>query len=73
MAEDAKGPMTIRQAVISYVCGTGRRRAVAKTKKKGQAVSEQQKAPVKKQGAESLRSYRVAAVGLLGNDDRPAR
>jgi D-alanyl-D-alanine carboxypeptidase len=49
VAEDAKGPMTIRQIVRSYVCGTGgRRRAVAKTKKKGQAVSEQQKAPVKK-------------------------
>ena len=49
MAEDAKGPMTIRQIVRSYVCGTGgRRRAVAKSKKKGQAVSEQQKAPVKK-------------------------
>jgi D-alanyl-D-alanine carboxypeptidase len=49
VAEDAKGPMTIRQLVRSYVCGTGgRRRAVAKTKKKGQVVSEQQKAPVKK-------------------------
>ena len=48
MAEDAKGPTTIRQIVRSYVCGTGRRRAVAKSKKKGQAVSEQQKAPVKK-------------------------
>jgi D-alanyl-D-alanine carboxypeptidase len=49
VAEDAKGPMTIRQIVRSYVCGTGgRRRAVAKTKKKGQVVSEQQKAPVKK-------------------------
>ena len=43
MAEDAKGPMTIRQLVRSYVCGTGGRRAVAKAKrKKGQAVSEQQ-------------------------------
>ena len=49
VAEDVKGPTTIRQLVRSYVCGTGgRRRAVAKTKKKGQAVSEQQKAPVKK-------------------------
>jgi D-alanyl-D-alanine carboxypeptidase len=48
MAEDAKGPMTVRQIVRSYVCGTGRRRAVAKSKKKGQVVSEQQKAPVKK-------------------------
>ena len=52
--EDAKGPMTMRQSVISYECGTGGRRAVAKRKKKGsgQAVSEkpgkQQKAPAKK-------------------------
>jgi D-alanyl-D-alanine carboxypeptidase len=49
MAEDAKGPVTIRQLVRSFVCGTGgRRRAVAKTRKKGQGVSEQQKAPAKK-------------------------
>jgi D-alanyl-D-alanine carboxypeptidase len=50
MAEDAKGPMTIRQIVRSYVCGTGgRRRAVAKVKrKKGQVVSEQRQGPVKK-------------------------
>jgi D-alanyl-D-alanine carboxypeptidase len=34
VAEDAKGPMTMRQAVISYVCGTGRRMA-AKRKQKG--------------------------------------
>jgi D-alanyl-D-alanine carboxypeptidase len=55
---DAKGPMTMRQAVISYECGTGRRRAVAKTRKKkgaAPAVSEKsekgtkgQKAPPKK-------------------------
>jgi D-alanyl-D-alanine carboxypeptidase len=39
MAEDAKGPMTMRQAVISFECGTARRRAVAKRRKgKGQAV-----------------------------------
>ena len=36
VAEDAKGPMTMRQAVISYECGTGgRRRAVAKTQEEG--------------------------------------
>ena len=35
MAEDAKGPMTMRQAVISYECGTGRkRRPVAKVPKR---------------------------------------
>jgi D-alanyl-D-alanine carboxypeptidase len=54
VAEDAKGPMTMRQAVISYECGTGGRRAVAKVKKKapGQVASEkaakQPKAPIKK-------------------------
>lgn len=49
MAEDAKGPTTVRQTVRSYVCGTIRR-AVAKAKrKKGQPVaSEQQKTPAKK-------------------------
>jgi D-alanyl-D-alanine carboxypeptidase len=39
-AEDAKGPMTIRQTVISYVCGTGRRRVAKRRNKKGQVVSE---------------------------------
>jgi len=50
LAEDVKGPMTIRQIVRSYVCGTGGRRAVAKSKrKKGEAaVADQQKAPAKK-------------------------
>ncbi len=49
VAEDVKGPMTIRQIVRSYVCGTGGRRAVARSKrKKGEAVAEQQKAPAKK-------------------------
>jgi D-alanyl-D-alanine carboxypeptidase len=39
MVEDAKGPMTMRQAVVSFECGT-RRRAVAKVrKKKVQAVA----------------------------------
>jgi D-alanyl-D-alanine carboxypeptidase len=52
--EDAKGPMTMRQSVVSYECGTGGRRAVARAKKKGtgQAVSEkagkQPKGPAKK-------------------------
>jgi D-alanyl-D-alanine carboxypeptidase len=55
VAEDAKGLMTMRQAVISYECGTGGRRAVAKARKKkgpGEVVSEkadkQQKAQAKK-------------------------
>ena len=54
IAEDAKGPMTMRQSVISYECGTGGRRAVARTHRRrgpGKAVSEKagkQKAPAKK-------------------------
>ena len=50
VAEDAKGPMTIRQIVRSYVCGTGgRRRAVAKSAQEGAGrVGQQQKAPAKK-------------------------
>src|SRR5215468_8621576 len=43
IADDAKGPMTMRQAVISYECGTGGRRAVAKVHKKkgaGQVVGK---------------------------------
>jgi D-alanyl-D-alanine carboxypeptidase len=41
MAEDAKGPMTMRQAVISYECGTRRRRPVARVqKRKPKAVAE---------------------------------
>src|SRR5215468_111249 len=41
MADDAKGPMTMRQAVISYECGTRRRRPVAKVqKRKPKAVAE---------------------------------
>src|SRR5215470_5094296 len=41
MAEDAKGPMTMRQAVVSYECGTRRRRPVAKVqKRKPKAVAE---------------------------------
>src|SRR5215470_10647480 len=42
MAEDAKGPMTMRQAVVSYECGTARkRRPVAKvTKRKATASAD---------------------------------
>jgi D-alanyl-D-alanine carboxypeptidase len=38
IAEDAKGPTTMRDTVVSYECGT--RRAVAKVRKKGRDVSE---------------------------------
>jgi hypothetical protein len=64
VADNAKGVVTMRQAVISYVCGTGRRRAVAKSKKKkGQVVSEkaagQQKAPVKKKASKQTQKSAV--------------
>jgi D-alanyl-D-alanine carboxypeptidase len=39
-AEDAKGPMTMRQAVVSYECGTGHRRAVARRRTKSDAVAK---------------------------------
>jgi D-alanyl-D-alanine carboxypeptidase len=38
VAEDAKGPVTMRNEVRSYACGTGRRRAVAKRKKRKPGV-----------------------------------
>src|SRR5215468_7827051 len=67
IADDAKGPMTMRQAVISYECGTGGRRAVAKVHKKkgaGQVVSEKagkaNKAPAKK--AKSAQKTSAAAA-----------
>ena len=47
MTEGAKGPMTMRQAVISYVCGTGRRRVAKARKKKGNVVAVEQKAKAK--------------------------
>jgi len=66
IADDAKGPMTMRQAVISYECGTARR-AVAKVHKKkgaGQVVSEKAgkayKAPPKK--AKSAQKTSAAAA-----------
>src|SRR5262252_7571625 len=66
IADDAKGPMTMRQAVISYECGTGGR-AVAKVHKKkgaGQVVSEKAgkayKAPPKK--AKSAQKTSAAAA-----------
>jgi D-alanyl-D-alanine carboxypeptidase len=47
MTPDAKGPMTMRQAVISYECGTGHRRAVAKKKKGGKPSAVVEGAPTK--------------------------
>jgi D-alanyl-D-alanine carboxypeptidase len=55
MAEDAKGPMTMRQAVISYECGTARkRRPVAKVqKRKGKVGAEVATEKVKPEAAAS--------------------
>jgi D-alanyl-D-alanine carboxypeptidase len=47
MTPDAKGPMTMRQAVISFECGTGHRRAVAKKKKGGKSNAVVEGAPAK--------------------------
>jgi D-alanyl-D-alanine carboxypeptidase len=51
MAEDAKGAITMRQAVISFACGTGRRRAVAKRRraKAKEQIAGKQKAGEEKQ------------------------
>jgi D-alanyl-D-alanine carboxypeptidase len=67
MAEDAKGAMTMRQAVISFECGT-RRRAVAKKRKgKGKAVAttqagEQQAAKQQKSAPKGKASSQKAAA-----------
>ena len=42
IAADAKGPTTMRQSVISYVCGTARRAVAKSRKKRGQAVASEQ-------------------------------
>ena len=39
LAADAKSVVSIRQSVISWVCGTGRRRAVARAKNRKRAVA----------------------------------
>jgi len=52
MAEDAKGPMTMRQAVVSYECGTARkRRPVAKVTKR-KATASADAVPAEKAGTE---------------------
>ncbi len=56
MAEDAKGPMTMRQAVVSFECGTGRRRAVAKKRTKSKAVAKQNADKAKKSPAAAKKS-----------------
>jgi hypothetical protein len=39
IATDAKSVVTMRQAVISYECGTGRRRVARVHRRKGQGAS----------------------------------
>ena len=39
VSEDAKGPITIRQTVISWVCGTARRAVAKVTGRKGNAIA----------------------------------
>ena len=66
--EDAKGPMTMRQAVVSYECGTGGRRAVAKARKKkgpgpAEAVSEKAGKQQKVQAKKAKSAQKGATVG----------
>ena len=63
MADDAKGPMTMRQAVISYECGTRRRRPVAKVqKRKPKAVAE---------AADSKPDAKAHPVAAKARSDKP--
>jgi D-alanyl-D-alanine carboxypeptidase len=45
IAADAKGPMTMRQAVVSFECGTARRRVAKAKKRKGAANIAERSAP----------------------------
>ena len=45
IAADAKGPMTMRQVVVSYECGTARRRVAKVKKRKGSARVAERSAP----------------------------
>jgi D-alanyl-D-alanine carboxypeptidase len=45
IAADAKGPMTMRQAVVSYECGTARRRVAKVKKRKGSATIAERSTP----------------------------
>jgi D-alanyl-D-alanine carboxypeptidase len=69
MAEDAKGPMTMRQAVVSYECGTARkRRPVAKApKRKATASAEAVPAETAKPAKKA-----PAAAGKASKTDKAA-
>ena len=74
IAEDAKGPMTMRQVVMSFECGTGgRRRAVAKTKKKGQGQAASEKAGKQKAPAKKAKSAQKAAAVRCSSRQTTAR
>jgi len=61
IAADAKGPMTMREAVVSFECGT--RRRVAKVKKKGQVVAGKSQPPSPPPPRKAA-ARKVAAPGL---------
>ena len=64
IAEDAKGPMTMRQAVVSYECGTGRRRRpVAKVQKRKVAAGAEA-------GVEKAKPERKAAGSKAPKADK---
>ena len=48
IADDAKGPITIRRTVVSWVCGTARRAVAKLTKKRAVAEGEGGEAPAKR-------------------------
>ena len=48
MAEDAKGPVTIRQSVISWVCGNGQRAMAKMRKRRAEKLAIQNRKPVAK-------------------------
>jgi D-alanyl-D-alanine carboxypeptidase len=61
VAADAKGPMTMRQAVISFECGTARRR-VAKRRAKGKAVTAAKSGENAKARAKTVKAPAKAAT-----------
>jgi D-alanyl-D-alanine carboxypeptidase len=56
LAADAKGVTSIRHAVISWACGTGRRRTVAKAKRKRAAQAAAVKAAKQSKGAAATKA-----------------
>jgi D-alanyl-D-alanine carboxypeptidase len=61
LAADAKGPQSIRQSVISWACGTGRRRAVARAKSKRKVTAAAAKATAAAAKPKAAQTARKAA------------